>query len=228
MPAGSIDVPRLLRLLAAEETVEDLRTYFAEDADPADRYTGRRFESLAGGGDRSGVAERITADDLVAVMLLSVQVPAAIAIELLDGRLGDELAALLREIPTDVALADDAAGVLVAPGSAADRAWTLLTSCDGVGWVTASKLLARKRPCLVPVYDRVVRCALGRPGRPWTAIRDALRADGHSLERRLHDLHRAARLDPRVRTLRVLDVALWMRHHAAHREYGCDGLASCA
>jgi hypothetical protein len=38
-----------------------------------------------------------------------------------------------------------------------------LEDAPDIGWVTAGKLLARKRPKLVPVYDGVVKCALGNP-----------------------------------------------------------------
>ena len=33
----------------------------------------------------------------------------------------------------------------------------------GIGFVTAGKLMARKRPRLIPVYDDVVKCALDEP-----------------------------------------------------------------
>ena len=50
-----------------------------------------------------------------------------------------------------------------------------------MGWVTAGKLLARKRPRLIPVYDRVVRCALGRPAKPWRWLNDAFALDAEAL-----------------------------------------------
>jgi len=34
----------------------------------------------------------------------------------------------------------------------------------------AGKLLARKRPSLIPVYDEIVRCAFGWPENIWTAL----------------------------------------------------------
>lgn len=223
MPDSRIDVPALLRTLADDRAAADLRDYFAEHGDRSALFTGRRFESLAGGGDGPGVHARVTAADLVAVTLLSVQLPAETAIDLLDGALGEDVAALLREIPTTVALADDESAGLVADGAPADRAWTMLTGCHGVGPVTASKLLARKRPQLLPVYDDVVRCVLGRPARFWTALRDALRADGMAVVHRLDELRAGAGVPPHVSTLRVLDVVLWMRHHSDHRRARCSG-----
>lgn len=51
----------------------------------ADQFTGRRFEALAGGGDRHGAADRVNSEDLVAVQLLSVLVPREVALDLLEG-----------------------------------------------------------------------------------------------------------------------------------------------
>ena len=42
--------------------------------------TGSRFDDWAGGGDRPNVANSVTADDVLAVSFLSVQVPAPAAI----------------------------------------------------------------------------------------------------------------------------------------------------
>ncbi|MFF4147786.1 DUF6308 family protein [Streptomyces sp. NPDC001698] len=84
----------------------------------------------------------------------------------------------------------------------------------------AGKLLARKRPRLLPVYDRVVRCALGHP-RPsfWLALHAALRVDDRALQRQLLTLRQAAGVPETVSALRVCDVAVWMRHRA--EEHAC-------
>ncbi|MEI5007417.1 DUF6308 family protein [Streptomyces sp. PmtA] len=176
--------------------------------------TGSRFEHLAGGGDRPEVADRITAEDLVAVQTLSVTVPASVALDLLEGPLGEELSSLLRFIPRDIDMAD-AASVHLTDDSPADRAWKLLRDQPRVGWVTAGKLLARKRPRLLPVYDRVVRCAVGRPSSFWLALHTALREDDAALHHQLLRLRQAAGLPETVSALRVCDVAVWMSHRAA-------------
>jgi hypothetical protein len=223
--SDGIDLRTLNRLLDADETLRDLRRYFDDTEALGERFTGRRFESLAGGGDHVDVAHRITGDDLVAVTTLSVAVPAEAAIGLLDGQLGHQLAALLPLIPTDLPLAEPAATQHIAEGSPGDRAWHLLTGTDGIGWVTASKILARKRPHLLPVYDQVVRCVLGGPDSFWQRLHLALRADGAALDGRLDDLVSAAGLGQRVSNIRALDVVLWMRHHQAHLATGCPGVA---
>ncbi|MEV3875060.1 DUF6308 family protein [Streptomyces sp. NPDC049906] len=193
----------------------DLRRYFGIDLPPGGMpFTGSRFEHLAGGGDRLEVADRFTAEDLVAVQTLSVTVPASVALDLLEGRLGAQLSGLLQAIPWDIDMVDAEANVL-AEGSPADHAWHLLCDQYGVDWVIAGKLLARKRPRLLPVYDRVVRCALGRP-RPsfWLALHAALREDDAGLHRRLLELRQVAGVPETVSALRVCDVAVWMGHRA--------------
>jgi Family of unknown function (DUF6308) len=94
---------------------------------------------------------------------------------------------------------------LVEDGREADQAWRLLKAQDDVGWVTAGKLLARKRRHLIPVWDQVVRCALGRPEGAWLWLDKLLRADEAVVLRRLEDsppasraaLSRTAAPDPR-------------------------------
>ncbi|MDX3282386.1 DUF6308 family protein [Streptomyces scabiei] len=153
-------INRLHPVLASDQAVEQLRWYFGIGQPPgAASFTGRRFEHLAGGGDRPEAANAVTADDLIAVQTLSVTIPAEAALDLLEGRLGAQLSDLLYEIPNRVDMAEADAADL-APGSPTDAAWRLLTDQPGIGWVTAGKLLARKRPRFLPVYD---------PLRPWPA-----------------------------------------------------------
>lgn len=175
-------------------------------------FSGRRFEFLAGGGDQDqgGIANRFTADDIVAVSLLGVSIPPVAALDLLEPTDGGEyITGLLRTVPNHVDLwkADRA---VVESGSAAEELWRHLDQIVGIGWVTAGKLLARKRPRLIPVFDRVVRDAL-MPKRStlwWVSLWDALQ-DGQIVAR-LEELRTAAGLDEKVSLLRVLDVSVWM------------------
>ncbi|MFJ9590540.1 DUF6308 family protein [Streptomyces acidicola] len=215
-------ISRLHPLIASDQAGEDLRRYFGIGQPPdAPSFTGARFEHLAGGGDRPATANVVTADDLIAVQTLSVTIPAEAALDLLEGRLGVQLSELLHEIPNlDMAEADAAD---LASGSPADAAWRLLTGQSGIGWVTAGKLLARKRPRLLPVYDQVVRCVLGRPTSFWLDLHAALRADDHALHHELLALRCSATVPQTVSALRTCDVVLWMRHHAEHRTTNCTG-----
>ena len=146
------------------------------------------------------------------------------ALDLLEGTLGDEAAAFLEQIPASVNLWDEEAEDLIEKGGPADGLWRLLEKQDGAGWVTAGKLLARKRPALIPVYDNVVRVAFGWPQNVWAALRNALRQDHGSFQAALNDARQRAELSCRVTPLRVLDVAIWMRHRSLHTGYRCNGL----
>lgn len=207
-------VNRLHAFIVDPQAIVDLRRYFGIGLPPGTvAFTGSRFEHLAGGGDRPEIADRVTAEDLVAVQTLSVTVPAPVALDILEGRLGAQLSGLLQAIPRDMDIVDADADV-VADGSPADQAWHLLCAQHGVNWVIAGKLLARKRPRLLPVYDRVVRCAVGRPPSFWLALRAALCEDDAALHRRLLELRQVAEVPETVSALRVCDVAVWMNHRA--------------
>ncbi len=213
-------------IVADHQAYLDLRLYFgiglADGELPP--YEGGRFEFLDDGGDRADVCNRFTASDIVALKLLSVELPARIALDLLEGALAEEAASLLEQIPTSVSLWDDDAVELIEKAGPADSLWRLLENQDGAGWVTAGKLLARKRPSLIPVYDNVVRCAYDWPENVWMALHDALRQESGSFLATLNDLKQRSSLPCQVTPLRVLDVVVWMRHRPLHTGHGCRGL----
>ena len=172
-------------------------------------YTGGMFERLGGGGDRPEGRDVITAEDLVAVSMLGVQVPPRAALLIL----GDErehLAHHLAQIPVDVDLVD-ADGSLIGTRSAANLLWDVLVQLPGVGPVIAGKILARKRPRLVPVVDSVVLRVLEHPGTGyWRDLRHHLQADDRQLHRFLTCVLRDVGLDGRVSSVRAFDVAVWL------------------
>lgn len=204
------------------EGVGHLQAYF----EPG-RYTGQWFETFAGRGDRAETRDRITVEDLYAVEALNVKVPFRVGRELLDGQLGDDISGHLREIPVDADLGTDGAAELVADDSRASQAWQLLRTrgdrneTTGVGWVIAGKLLARKRPKLIPIYDSIVSCQFGAPKRVWLKLHDRLAANNCELRSALTDVRATAGVEDEVSVLRVLDVVLWMRHVKEHRRDKC-------
>ena len=203
-----LDVTQVTRFLDEEAGVL-LDHYFNSG-----KYTGGQFERFAGGGDRPEVAGRFTADDIVAVSLLSVRIPGRAVLALLDGQAG-ELNALLSPIPAGLDLWE-APEEAVAPDSPADRLFRRLDSLPGIGWVTAGKLLARKRPRLIPVYDRVVKAALNRnDGDEWWRPLRKLLHENTELVATLESLRHQVALDDRVSLLRILDVCIWMREQGS-------------
>ncbi|BCJ64781.1 DUF6308 family protein [Polymorphospora rubra] len=208
MPEKLVDIVR-------REGVGHLGAYFTPGA-----YTGQWFETFAGGGDRVETRDRISVDDLYAVEALNVQVPFAVGKELLDGQLGRDISARLREIPTDAELGTRGTRELVADGGHADQAWHLLNNRNektGIGWVIAGKLLARKRPKLIPVYDSIVSCQFGAPKHVWLKLHDQLAANNGELLAALAGVREAVAMGDRVSILRVLDIVLWRRHVKEHR-----------
>ncbi|MHB8289278.1 MAG: DUF6308 family protein [Acidimicrobiales bacterium] len=214
-----ISVNKLLEVLREPQSVRDLVEYFTT-------YTGRNFDTLDGGGDREDIKDRFTCCDIVAVECLSVDVPKAAACKLIsddEGSLGEQASELLRQIPVGVDLGSPGAGSHLQDGQHADRLWKLLDNEAGIGWVIAGKLVARKRPTLVPVYDEIVRCAYGRPEQFWTWLGELVEQH-RDIGTQLTELHSQANLSPLVSPLRVLDVVLWMRHRRTHCRGGCLGL----
>lgn len=222
----ALNVVQLSGILRSAQAEADLRRYFGVGlrADELPPYTGGRFELLAGGGDQPEVQDEFTPADLLAVEMLSVRVSGPVALDLLEGPLGRKAGKYLRQIPADVPLWSDDAARLICDNGPADLLWRLLEGQDGVGWVTAGKLLARKRSGLVPVYDDIVKCAMGKPANFWTSLRDALRADGGCLLDEIRSLKKASEIPSEVTELRTLDVAVWMHHRRDHTTRRCGGI----
>ncbi len=230
MAPSPLTLQQLLALIQDNRAVQDLRRYFSLDAAPGSlpAYTGGRFEALGGGGDRPETANTVTAVDVVAAQMLSVVVPGPVALDLLEGNLGVQLAHKLASIPTDVAINDAAAAALIGPAGPATAAWQLLEQQHDVGWVTAGKLLARKRPQLIPVWDRVVRCAMGYPPPQavWLWFHERMTANDLALTQALIAVRETAGVAASVTPLRTLDVIAWMRHRREHQDRGCRGMAA--
>lgn len=202
----ALTLPATLTPAGRARAVAYLRDFFAPVA-ASSGYTGSRFERLGGGGDRPGVADEFTPEDLVAVALLSVRVPGRAALEILEHR-RSTLHKLLRQIPTDRDL------VCVEPADITSSwaPWQLeaeLRSITGLGPTTVSKLIARKRPRLVPVYDTVVQNLLKPVGGFWASLNDALRAYDRALHNHLIDLREESGIGQDISPLRVFDVVAW-------------------
>jgi hypothetical protein len=175
-------------------------------------FTGSLFTEFAGGGDSADSWDRFESDDFVAVSLLSVRIPGQAAIEILDSR-RREFNSLLSQVPNDVAL-HDASDSDFAEGSIAWELYERLRKVSGSGPVTASKLLARKRPHLIPVSDQIVKSALfPTAGRYWVPLRNELQMSGSPLLQGLREIQEMSNpLAQRTSLLRILDVLVWLRH----------------
>ena len=175
-------------------------------------FTGSLFTEFAGGGDSPSSWDRFGSEDFVAVSLLSVRIPGRAAIEILDER-SREFNSLLSKVPNDISLHEASDGDF-AEGSSAWDLYERLRKVPGSGPVTASKLLARKRPHLIPVSDQIVESALfPSTGRYWVPLRNELQRPESQLLSRLREIQENANpLAQRTSLLRILDVLIWMRH----------------
>lgn len=179
--------------------------------------TGSRFDDWAGGGDREAVAHSITADDLLAVSFLSVEIPPPAAIGIIETRAG-EVTSLLEQIPTNLDLASATTEdfeALLGSDSPANSLWRLLRGSDsyrwGIGPTTASKIMARKRPRLIPIFDSVVGPLMGHhsPKGQWKTWHTVL-SNGAKLPEHLRAVKEASGIRRDISDLRTMDVVLWM------------------
>ncbi|MFD7011435.1 DUF6308 family protein [Rhodococcus jostii] len=178
------------------------RPYLGDDA-----YVGAHFDSWSSTGNRAGEADRFTADDLVAVTFLSVQVPPTAARAILHTQ-SEALNALLTAVGPDRDLVDEPDPLT--PGWPAWDLETALWALPGIGQTKATKLIARKRPRLYPIWDSVVSQVLGTERAHLNPVREVLRADDAALHRRLLSIRKEADLPDEISALRVFDVIAWM------------------
>ena len=206
------------RLPEALSTTDDgpalgyLDKYFGRDG--GQRYTGACFDGWGGQQE-----DRFTADDLVAVSFLSVFVPPLAAHRLLETE-ADRFSELLRDLGPDRDLVTEAEPIDA--DWPARRLCAALRTLHGVGPTIASKLIARKRPRLVPIYDSVVARVTDAKKSQWEPLRAELRRPLPQSDETLHDrllrLHDKAGLESHISALRIYDVVTWMEGKAEHYE----------
>lgn len=198
--------PKLLDPTNAGTAEDVLRCYYGHA--PHHRhgaFTGARFDDWDSLGTRESDWNRFTADDVVASAFLAVPTPGAAVARLLDTHAA-QFTEMLEELGPDRDLVeetepwpDDWVGW---------RLWSALVALPDIGPTRASKLYARKRPRLRPIYDTVVADVIGRTD-IWTPLRETLQADP-DLHLRLVRLRDAAGLPQAVSSIRVFDVLAWM------------------
>ena len=171
-------------------------------------FNGRHFERFSAMG--SADANRFAATDILAVEALSGKVPPNSAAKLID-TVAEDFTALLREIPDDKDLWEMEASDL-GEGSPALTLYRRLKGLHGVGPVTATKLMASKRPRLMPVIDSLVTEVLQPPGGWfWVPMRNQLADPGR--RKKIAEVVSCA--PDNVTLLRRIDVAVWMHAKGA-------------
>lgn len=203
-----MSIHEAVQSIPENDGIDYLRQYYSPG-----QFTGAHFNSLANDNEATNI---FTPGDLYAVSTLAVTVPAKAGIALLEDQ-AEEFNGMLGQIPTRELkdLSEDEFGQHLGPESAAQKLWDSLRRNDPsherwkVGPTTASKIMARKRPHLIPIEDSVLDRAINR-GRQnsWKLWWEALRTDGYLEQRAI--MLRDAVGRPELSTLRVLDVLLWM------------------
>jgi len=199
----SFQLPDALQTPDDSAALKLLNRYFNSPPGSSEFHTGSLFDSWDSTGTRDSDANRFTADDSVAVTFLSVRVLPLAASQLLRDRT-ERFSELLTEVGADrdlvgddSVLRDDWAG------------WTLMSELQAlpdVGPVTASKLFARKRPRLRPIYDDVVAAVTGSRTL-WKPLYETLQTD--DLHERLLRLRDQTGLGEHISALRIFDVIAW-------------------
>ncbi|WP_413784859.1 DUF6308 family protein [Mycolicibacterium elephantis] len=172
----------------------------AEFFSPEGKFAATTFDALP-----NNPADAFTAEDLLAVTLLDVALSPRALRQLLESR-SAEFARLLRDIPADLDLWEATDAHL----AAIDRCDAALRTLPGVGETRASKLMARKRPRLVPVVDSVIRHALRLGVDSRRELRDCLNdpAIRVAIERSRPKSASAGLIS----SLRLVDAVVWIRH----------------
>lgn len=191
-----------------EPAVALLERYYRANSFGVPDYSGARFEAVA---SLNPDPHSIGPAEFTAVSMLSVNIPAQAAIRLL-GRDAREIGELLEQIPDDRDIVDVSSAEL-ATGSAASRLWDVLRrGGDRLGRTKTSKLIAAKRPRLIPIWDSFVEQATGLDTSDyWRRFQRVLTVDDYAVWNWLTDLRtHAPSVPPNVSNLRILDVLLWM------------------
>ena len=199
-------LPRALSQSDDAEALALLQCYYGRGAHAHHHpFTGAWFDTWNSSGTRDQDADRFTADDLVAVTFLSVEISPLAARSLLVSD-ADDFTALLKELGQDRDLVQETDGW--SDDWVGWRLWQKLVALPDVGPTKASKLYARKRPRLRPIYDSVVSTVLTTKD-AWEPLRAELQQNA-DLHPRLLKLRGEADLPSEVSALRVFDVITWM------------------
>ena len=196
------DLVDLIYEKGGESAKSSIDAYFFKNA-----FTGSAFEKLI---DVESPNE-ITSKDLVAVSMLGVDIPATAARWIL-GEGKHELSSQLSKIDPHLTLTDSDSDL-----SIGSPAWTLFSKLDarsGLGRTITSKILAAKRPDLIPIYDQHVAKFLGFSKEDyWDPWREFMQShEGIKCGNRVSEL--AVNLGiHNISHLRLLDVVIWMKQH---------------
>jgi hypothetical protein len=181
--------------------MSSLEAYFFKQA-----FTGSSFETFC---DKDPYT--FTANDVVAVSMLSVNIPPSASRWILgEGRA--RLDNLLREIDAETTISSPLADL--GKESFAWELWNEIHSLPDVGETKTSKLLATKRPFLFPIFDRHVSVALRiSPNSYWQPWQQFMQSENGERAARTVTQMAASLNKSHLSPLRLLDIIVWMQRH---------------
>ncbi|MCL1898628.1 MAG: DUF6308 family protein [Micrococcales bacterium] len=205
-----------------------LARYFARRPDGSSAFTGAHFDTLGGGWDNPSRSDQITGTDLLAVTYLSVRVPPSAADQIL-GDQAERIKGLLRSMPKPEETIWEVPQKELGEGSGAWQLWDLLMQIEHIKWTTASKIMARKRANLIPIFDQVIGNLFG-PGdlNHWELMRQLMLTEVQDqpplhvrLAQMVSELESAA-VRRKVTPLRAFDAIAWYAYNPIYRQKVLD------
>lgn len=125
----------------------------------------------------------------------------------------------LAQVPAELDLAELQANEfdkVLGEDSPVLQLWKVLRGQDtgrwGMGETRTSKLIARKRPKLIPIYDSVVGPLMGLSKNSvgqWKRWHTVL-TDGTGLPQRLQKIRATSEISDPISDIRIMDIVLWM------------------
>jgi hypothetical protein len=204
-----VQLPPSLAGESNERAVSLLQSYFAPLSGRNRGFTGGQFDAFDPSGFRAASTNTFTADDLMSLSLLSTPVPGRAAVELLQHQ-RRRFEMLLEDLGPDRDLVDESS-VSQEDFAPAWALWRALDALPGLGATRVSKLMARKRPRLVPIFDDVLATTVfADSANHWDDLWAYLRNSSSRFHRRLIDIRLEAELDESISPLRIFDVCAWM------------------
>lgn len=217
------EIPSILQEAQFDQAVALVRRYYGLESGST-RHIGASFETVGLASAADDAPDEVTAADLVALATLSVEVSGAAVVDLLESDRSVRVSELLAQIPAEIQLIDAGAAALIADDGAASKLWFEIRKVPGFGPTRTSKLLARKRPLLLPIYDSIIREELGLASSigHWDLMRDLVTRDENALWHRAERVRDAAGVPEGLSPLRILDIILWRQGKDAGRSAAED------
>lgn len=209
------DLPSLtltphLRPENSDEAVVLLQGYYAGVLETGMGFEGGWWDGFDPSGTRNLSASTFTADDLLSASLLSADIHPTALLHILGER-AEGLSSALQTLGGDRDLGSLSAHE-VKDLEMNSTIWRELRAIPFIGPTRASKLIARKRPNLIPIYDNIVGEAVygGTSMAQWGRLHTALTADHGALNDHLSSLRLRSGLPDWISSLRIFDVIAWL------------------